>query len=404
MASDYCYGIEMKRAMERHEREETIVIPVILRPVYWQGTPFGKLQALPTDGKPLKSTAWQYPDEAFLDIAEGIRRAVEVMRTRASVEFSSTQAEPVTVRGKGEDIKGGKKSSTTHQDTQIVNFPHTLAMRTKSPLSQVSVLRLNHRWSMLVIFFCFLLVLGGFGGGTWLSIERQHQLVMATAAARVDAKATVSTYATAAASTYATATDKGVQFGFDEAHTHWNRYERVINTANVPHLTKMWSYLTVGGIGSSPAVANGMVYIGSNDHRLYAFDATCRSACTPLWSYLTAGYISSSPAVANGMVYVGSFDYAFYAFDATCRSVCKPLWFYPTATYFRSSPTVANNVVYIGSDDHRLYAFDATCRSACTPLWSYFTDGYVESEPAVANGIVYVGSDGGSLYAFGLPS
>src|SRR5438876_11871174 len=45
--SEYCYSIEMKRALERHERGEARVIPVILRPVYWQGAPFSKLQTLP---------------------------------------------------------------------------------------------------------------------------------------------------------------------------------------------------------------------------------------------------------------------------------------------------------------------------------------------------------------------
>src|SRR6266567_4739155 len=71
MDSDYCYSIEMKRAMERHERGEARVIPVILRPVYWQGAPFGKLQALPTDAKPI--TSWANKDEALFDVAEGIR-------------------------------------------------------------------------------------------------------------------------------------------------------------------------------------------------------------------------------------------------------------------------------------------------------------------------------------------
>src|SRR5713101_1991425 len=51
MASEYCYSVEMKRAMERHERGEAYVIPIILRPIYWQQAPFGKLQALPRDGK-----------------------------------------------------------------------------------------------------------------------------------------------------------------------------------------------------------------------------------------------------------------------------------------------------------------------------------------------------------------
>ena len=49
MVSDYCYGIEMQRALERHDLGEARVIPVILRYVYWQGV-LGKLQVLPTDG------------------------------------------------------------------------------------------------------------------------------------------------------------------------------------------------------------------------------------------------------------------------------------------------------------------------------------------------------------------
>ncbi len=77
MDSDYCYGIEMKRAMERHERDEARVIPIILRHVYWQKAPFGKLQALPTDGEPVVSRKWYSQDEAFFNVAEGIRIAVE---------------------------------------------------------------------------------------------------------------------------------------------------------------------------------------------------------------------------------------------------------------------------------------------------------------------------------------
>lgn len=78
MASKYCYGVEVKRAMERHERGEAIVIPVILRPVYWQGAPFSKLQALPTDAKPVTSSGWHNTDEAFFNVAEGIRKIVEL--------------------------------------------------------------------------------------------------------------------------------------------------------------------------------------------------------------------------------------------------------------------------------------------------------------------------------------
>jgi len=77
LASDYCYDEEMKRALDRHERREAKVIPIILRPCDWQGALFGKLQALPRDGKAI--TSWSNRDEAFTDVALGIRRAVEAM-------------------------------------------------------------------------------------------------------------------------------------------------------------------------------------------------------------------------------------------------------------------------------------------------------------------------------------
>ena len=75
LASNYCYDIEMTRAIERHEAGEAIVIPVILRPCDWKDTPFSKLQALPKDAKPV--TTWSNRDEAFLDVARGIRAAVQ---------------------------------------------------------------------------------------------------------------------------------------------------------------------------------------------------------------------------------------------------------------------------------------------------------------------------------------
>ena len=76
--SDYCYETEMKRAMERHEAREARVIPVILRSCDWYSAPFGKLQALPRNAKPI--TTWSNRDDAFLDVAKGIRKVVEDMR------------------------------------------------------------------------------------------------------------------------------------------------------------------------------------------------------------------------------------------------------------------------------------------------------------------------------------
>ncbi|HYT03065.1 MAG TPA: toll/interleukin-1 receptor domain-containing protein [Candidatus Acidoferrum sp.] len=81
MASDYCYGIEMQRAMERHNLGEARVIPIILRPVYWQGAPYGKLQALPLNAKPVIDKHWQSQDEAFYEITMGIQKVIEELRS-----------------------------------------------------------------------------------------------------------------------------------------------------------------------------------------------------------------------------------------------------------------------------------------------------------------------------------
>jgi len=73
IASDYCYDIELTRAMERHLSGEARVVPIVLRPVYWKGAPFGKLQALPTDARAV--TMYPNRDEAFTIITEGLAEA-----------------------------------------------------------------------------------------------------------------------------------------------------------------------------------------------------------------------------------------------------------------------------------------------------------------------------------------
>jgi hypothetical protein len=75
LASDYCYDKEVTRALERHKDGTARVIPVILRDVEWQLGLFGKLQALPKDGKPV--TLWPDKDSAWKDVALGIHKAVE---------------------------------------------------------------------------------------------------------------------------------------------------------------------------------------------------------------------------------------------------------------------------------------------------------------------------------------
>ena len=184
---------------------------------------------------------------------------------------------------------------------------------------------------------------------------------------------------------------------------------------------------------STPAVTGGVVYVGSNDSKLYAFDANGNTncsgvpkTCSPLWTAATPNpFMYSSPAVANGVVYAGSSD--LEAFDANGKTncsgtpkTCTPLWA-ANVGVMDSSPSVANGLVFIGSSSNfggqkfGVEAFDATgttdCSGTpklCTPLWTGVTGSPVLSSPAIANGKVYAG-DGlpiffdDKLYAFGLP-
>ena len=78
IASEYCWSVEIKKALDRHAKGEARVIPVILRPCRWQSTPFAKLQAVPKDGTPI--TAWTDLDAAFDDVVGKIERVVEELR------------------------------------------------------------------------------------------------------------------------------------------------------------------------------------------------------------------------------------------------------------------------------------------------------------------------------------
>jgi outer membrane protein assembly factor BamB len=171
--------------------------------------------------------------------------------------------------------------------------------------------------------------------------------------------------------------------------------------------TPLWKSTSVAQIIDSPTVSNGIVYVGSqtnfnsNDGKLNAFSASgCgQSVCAPLWQGLAGpqSILESSPAVSNGVVFVGSFDGKLYAFNANgCgQATCRPLWTAATGASIESTPTVAGGRVFIGSDDRKLYAFKAAgCgQSRCRPVWTGTLGSPVfQSSPAVRNGVVYIGA------------
>jgi hypothetical protein len=103
--SDYCYEREMRRALERHEAGESIVIPVILRPCEWQQSPFGKLNATPPDGRPI--TKFADRDDGFLEVTKAVRSAAEKINARTS----DAKPKPAAARVGQESLTGAPRSS-----------------------------------------------------------------------------------------------------------------------------------------------------------------------------------------------------------------------------------------------------------------------------------------------------
>lgn len=206
------------------------------------------------------------------------------------------------------------------------------------------------------------------------------------------------------------------QFRFDASHTGNNRLEHTLDASNVANLSLGWQ-AQLGRLvfASSPAVVDGVVYIASEDGRLWAYPADgCGSdfCDAPLWQSVSLAQIIDSPTVADGIVYVGSQtsfdsnDGLLSAFDASgCGApVCEPLWQGAAGkeSILESSPAVGAGFVFVGAFDGALYAFPVRgCgRARCEPAWIGRTGGSIESSPTVGTDVVYIGSDDGKLYAF----
>lgn len=168
--------------------------------------------------------------------------------------------------------------------------------------------------------------------------------------------------------------------------------DRTITRKNIHHLHVRWRRSTsrsVEGINSSPAVAGGRVFIGSDDGRLYSFSVRGKR----MWSREIGGAIRSSPAVSGGVVYVGGNGGKMEARDAKTGRL---LWWRSLGGAITSSPLVAHGRVYVGSRSGTFYALAA--RSGRTvwrhDIWSVW-DG-----AAYRDGVVYVGSDQSRVWAF----
>src|ERR1700687_1361728 len=131
LASDYCYDVEMKRAMERHEKREARVISVILRPVDWKGSPFANLQVLPTDAKPIAK--WPDRDEGFKDVAIGLRKVVEELCATRDVARTPTLLKTTPIW----NLAHRRNPNFTGREDLLRSLHAPLASRESAALPQV---------------------------------------------------------------------------------------------------------------------------------------------------------------------------------------------------------------------------------------------------------------------------
>src|SRR5262245_53903441 len=175
-----------------------------------------------------------------------------------------------------------------------------------------------------------------------------------------------------------------------------------------------WAFKTGGPVVGSPAVADGVVYIGSMSGYLYAIDQTTGKE---KWKFKSRMPIASSPAVQGGLLYFFSSMGVLAAIDL---GTGQPKWVLPTEydrkfeaknlhglpsaaqtipdawDLFTSSPAVANGKVFFGSGDGGVYAADA---ATGVLQWKFSTQDVVHASPAVAGGTVFIGSWDSTLYA-----
>ena len=163
-----------------------------------------------------------------------------------------------------------------------------------------------------------------------------------------------------------------------------------ISFAQTGNVLPVWDFPCEDEIGSSPTASDGVVYVGSYDHNLYAVDAKEGSF---IWKFATDDVISSSPHVSGDLVLIGSEDRKIYAISKESGTI---FWSKDTRDRIRSSPCVARDGVFFGSDDHFFYCLAA--RNG-REVWKFETPNYVRSSPATSQEFVYFGASDGGVYA-----
>ena len=158
-------------------------------------------------------------------------------------------------------------------------------------------------------------------------------------------------------------------------------------------ITPIWSFTAEDEIRSTPAVANGVVYVGTYDNNLYALDAQNGEF---VWKFPATDGLGASPCAYGDMVFVGSSDNYLYAVQAKNGRMA---WSCETGGAIYSSPQVDFDHVFFGSDDGHVYAVNAPSGRVA---WKVEAHSPVRSTPLVGSEAIYFGTEGGYVFCIDL--
>ncbi len=154
--------------------------------------------------------------------------------------------------------------------------------------------------------------------------------------------------------------------------------------------TVAWSFKTGGYIWATPAIADGILVVGSFDKKIYGLNALNGEK---IWEYTTGANNVATPLISDGVVYFGSLDSTFYALDLKTG---QEKWKYKAANWFWAKAVVANNIVFAPCLDNKVYAFDI---KTGVKTAEYDLGGQISSSPAVVNGKVIVATQNKTLWS-----
>lgn len=164
-------------------------------------------------------------------------------------------------------------------------------------------------------------------------------------------------------------------------------------TSNTTYLDESRPKPVVGG----PIVAQGRVYVASDDGKLYALDAT---TLAKVWEFKTGDKLWSTPALDGGTLFIGSFDKKVYAVDAENG---KEKWSFATQGAIVATPLISGGTVYVASFDRHIYALDEASGAL---KWQFPAEGDAASKPerwfwaspVMVGGTIYVPCLDGKVY------